>query len=448
MSHVFQRYMRKPYPVAVAGDGPYIIDRDGRRYLDAASGAGVSSLGYSDAAVADAIARQARQLAYVYNAYFTTEPAEKLAQALVEMTPAGLDWVFFGSGGSESMDGALKMALQFHIDNGQPSRRRFIARRQSYHGCALGGLAVSGNVIRRMLFEDVLMPAEFVSPCYAYREQRAGESDADYVRRLALELEQTILRVGPHTVAAFVAEPVVGATNGAVPALPGYFKAVKAVLDRYGILLIADEILTGSGRTGTYLSIEQDGVTPDLVTLAKGLGAGYLPISAILVSGRIFDTLADRRGYFIHGHTYNASATPCAAALAVITQIRERGLLERVQVQGARLRGALAQRLGAHPHVGDIRGRGLLLGLELVRDRETKSTFDPTRMLWAGVQQQAMQRGLICYPMGGTADGMNGDHILLAPPFIIDDGHIEEIVDKLAQSIDAAVATLPAEARR
>lgn len=448
MSHVFQRYMRKPYPVAVAGDGPYIIDRDGRRYLDAASGAGVSSLGYSDAAVADAIARQARQLAYVYNAYFTTEPAEQLAQALVEMTPAGLDWVFFGSGGSESMDGALKMALQFHIDNGQPSRRRFIARRQSYHGCALGGLAVSGNVIRRMLFEDVLMPAEFVSPCYAYREQRAGESDADYVRRLALELEQTILRVGPHTVAAFVAEPVVGATNGAVPALPGYFKAVKAVLDRYGILLIADEILTGSGRTGTYLSIEQDGVTPDLVTLAKGLGAGYLPISAILVSGRIFDTLADRRGYFIHGHTYNASATPCAAALAVITQIRERGLLERVQVQGARLRGALAQRLGAHPHVGDIRGRGLLLGLELVRDRETKSTFEPTRMLWAGVQQQAMQRGLICYPMGGTADGMNGDHILLAPPFIIDDGHIEEIVDKLAQSIDAAVATLPAEARR
>lgn len=448
MSHVFQRYMRKPYPVAVAGDGPYIIDRDGRRYLDAASGAGVSSLGYSDAAVADAIARQARQLAYVYNAYFTTEPAEQLAQALVEMTPAGLDWVFFGSGGSESMDGALKMALQFHIDNGQPSRRRFIARRQSYHGCALGGLAVSGNVIRRMLFEDVLMPAEFVSPCYAYREQRAGESDPDYVRRLAQELEQTILRVGPHTVAAFVAEPVVGATNGAVPALPGYFKAVKAVLDRYGILFIADEILTGSGRTGTYLSIEQDGVTPDLVTLAKGLGAGYQPISAILVSGRIFDTLADRRGYFIHGHTYNASATPCAAALAVITQIRERGLLERVQVQGARLRGALAQRLGAHPHVGDIRGRGLLLGLELVRDRETKSTFEPTRMLWAGVQQQAMQRGLICYPMGGTADGMNGDHILLAPPFIIDDGHIEEIVDKLAQSIDAAVATLPAEARR
>ena len=448
MSHVFQRYMRKPYPVAVAGDGPYIIDREGRRYLDAASGAGVSSLGYSDAAVAEAIARQSRQLAYVYNAYFTTEPAEQLAQALVEMSPPGLDWVFFGSGGSESMDGALKMALQFHIDNGQPSRKRFIARRQSYHGCALGGLAVSGNLIRRMLFEEVLMDARFVSPCYAYREQHTGESDEQYVARLALELEATIQQMGPHTVAAFVAEPVVGATNGAVPALPGYFRAIKAVLDRYGILFIADEILTGSGRTGTFLSIEQDGVVPDLVTLAKGLGAGYQPISAILVGKRVFDTLADRRGYFIHGHTYNASATPCAAALAVVTQIRERQLLARVQTMGARLRQALQARLAEHPHVGDIRGRGLLLGLELVRDRATKATFGAEHMLWAAVQQHAMQSGLICYPMGGTADGMNGDHILLAPPFIIDEGHVQEIVDKLATAIDAAVAALPPGARR
>ena len=448
MSHVFQRYMRKPYPVAVAGDGPYIIDRDGRRYLDAASGAGVSSLGYSDAAVAEAIAGQARQLAYVYNAYFTTEPAERLAQALVEMTPPGLDWVFFGSGGSESMDGALKMALQFHIDNGQPSRKRFIARRQSYHGCALGGLSVSGNLIRRMLFEDVLMDAQFVSPCYAYREQQAGESDEQYVARLAHELDSTIQRMGPHTVAAFVAEPVVGATNGAVPALPGYFRAIKAVLDRYGILFIADEILTGSGRTGTFLSIEQDGVVPDLVTLAKGLGAGYQPISAILVGTRVFETIADRRGYFIHGHTFNASATPCAAALAVVTQIRERELLARVQTMGARLRQALHERFDAHPHVGDIRGRGLLLGLELVRERSTKSTFGAQHMLWSAVQQHAMQSGLICYPMGGTADGMNGDHILLAPPFIIDDGHVQEIVDKLAAGIDAAVAALPPEARR
>ncbi|MEY3285879.1 MAG: hypothetical protein RL500_609 [Pseudomonadota bacterium] len=444
MSRVFQRYMRKPYPVAVAGDGPYIIDKEGKRYLDAASGAGVSSLGYSDAAVSAAIARQAKELAYVYNAYFTTEPAEQLAQALVEMTPKGLDWVFFGSGGSESMDGALKMALQFHIDNGQPSRRTFISRRQSYHGCALGGLAVSGNVIRRMLFEDVLMQVEFVSPCYAYREMESQETADQYVARLAQELEDTILRLGPHTVAAFIAEPVVGATNGAVPALPGYFKAIKAVLDRYGILFIADEILTGSGRTGTYLSIEQDEVTPDLVTLAKGLGAGYQPISAILVSDRVFNVIADRRGYFIHGHTYNASATPCAAALAVITQIRERDLLARVQQQGMKLRGALQDRLSQHPHVGDIRGRGLLIGLELVRERESKQTFDAQAMVWAQVQQQAMARGLICYPMGGTADGMNGDHILLAPPFIIDDVHIAEIVDTLAVSIDAAVANAAA----
>lgn len=448
MSHVFQRYMRKPYPVAVAGDGPCIIDSAGRRYLDAASGAGVSSLGYSDTAVAEAIARQAGQLAYVYNAYFTTEPAERLAAALVEMTPPGLDWVFFGSGGSESMEGALKMALQYHVDTGQPARRRFVSRRLSYHGCALGGLAVSGNAIRRMLFEPVLMPVEFVSPCYAYREQRAGESDADYIARLAAELDATLQRVGPHTVAAFVAEPVVGATAGAVPAVPGYFKAIKAVLDRYGILFIADEILTGAGRTGTYLSIEQDGVVPDLVTLGKGLGAGYQPISAIVVSSRVFDTIADRRGYFIHGHTYNASATPCAAALAVLTQLRERQLLPRVQRTGALLRAALEARFREHPHVGDIRGRGLLLGIELVKSREHKSTFAPQHMLWASVQAQAMERGLVCYPMGGTADGMNGDHILLAPPFIIDESHVAQIVDTLAQGLDAALAALPADARR
>jgi adenosylmethionine-8-amino-7-oxononanoate aminotransferase len=448
MSHVFQRYMRKLYPVAVRGDGPYIIDGTGKRYLDAASGAGVSSLGYSDRGVADAIARQAHELAYVYNAYFTTEASERLADALVEMTPAGLDWVYFGSGGSESMDGALKMALQFHLDHGQPTRRRFISRRQSYHGCALGGLAVSGNTIRRMLFEDVLMQADFVSPCNAYRDQQPGETDTAYVVRLAQELEDTIRRVGPGTVAAFIAEPVVGATNGAVPPVAGYFKAIKAVLDRHGILFIADEILTGAGRTGTYLSIEQDGVTPDIVTLAKGLGAGYQPISAIVVSGRVFDTIADQRGYFIHGHTYNASATPCAAALAVITAIRERQLLARVQTMGQRLRSALVERFADHPHVGDIRGRGLLLGMELVRDRATKSTFDPQLMLWGSVQRQAMDRGLICYPMGGTADGMNGDHILLAPPFIIDDGHVEEIVDKLAAGLDAALEALPVQARR
>lgn len=443
MSRVFQRYMRKPYPVAVSGEGPYILDSEGRRYLDAASGAGVSSLGYSDSAVSQAIAGQAQQLAYVYNAYFTTEPAEQLAQALVDVTPEGLDWVFFGSGGSESMDGALKMALQFHMDNGQPSRRTFIARRQSYHGCALGGLAVSGNHIRRMLFEDVLMPVEFVSPCYSYRNQESGESDSDYVQRLASELEDSILKVGPENVAAFIAEPVVGATNGAVPPVAGYFKAIKSVLDRYGILFVADEILTGAGRTGTYLSIEQDGVTPDLVTLAKGLGAGYQPISAILVSSRVFDVIADQRGYFIHGHTYNASATPCAAALAVISQIRNRQLLPHVQTQGQKLRRLLEDRFRNHPNVGDIRGRGLLLGIELVRDRQTKVTFDPQHMLWSSVQQHAMSRGLICYPMGGTADGINGDHILLAPPFIITDNHIGEIVDKLAQSLDAALAALP-----
>lgn len=443
MSHVFQRFMRKTYPVAVSGDGPFIIDADGKRYLDAASGAGVSCLGYSEPAVGEAIAKQSREMGYVYNAYFTTDAAERLADALIEMTPQGLDWVFFGSGGSESMDGALKMALQYHIDNEQPTRRKFIARRQSYHGCTVGGLSVSGNTIRRMLFEDFLPEAEFVSPCYAYRYQEAGETDEQYVRRLADELDQRIQQVGAETIAAFVAEPVVGATNGAVPALPGYFKAIRKVLDKYGVLFIADEILTGAGRTGTYLSTEQDGVVPDLVTLAKGLGAGYQPISAIIVSGKIFDTIADKRGFFIHGHTYNASATPCAAALAVIDVIKKRQLLDRVKLMGGRLQAELVSRLGDHPHIGDIRGRGMLLGLELVKDRALKSTFDPQHMLWAAVQRIAMERGVICYPMGGTADGVNGDHILLAPPFIINESHIDQIVGTLSLAIDEAIATLP-----
>ena len=443
MSRVFQRFMKSPYPKAVSGEGPYIIADDGKRYIDAASGAGVSSMGYNDREITRAIADQVQSLAYVYNAYFTTEPAERLADALVEMTPKGLDRVFFGSGGSESMDGALKMAMQYFIDKGEPQRRRFIARRQSYHGCTVGALSVSGNLVRRSLFEHFLPETFQVSPCYEYRERQTNETAESYGLRLAQELGDTIVRLGPETVAAFVAEPVVGATAGAVPPVENYLREIRRVCDKYDVLLILDEILTGSGRTGTFLSCEQDGITPDLVTLAKGLGAGYQPISAILVSGKVFDTIADNRGYFIHGHTYNAHATACAAGLAVVTAIRERKLLPQVTAAGAKLRAALEERFGNHPHVGDIRGRGLLLGLELVQDRASKAPFAADKLLWVNVTRAALERGLICYPVGGTADGQIGDHILLAPPFIITDSHIEEIVDKLADSLDDALRRDP-----
>ena len=377
---------------------------------------------------------------YLYNAYFTTDAVERFAEALIAATPAGLDWVYPGSGGSESMDGALKLALQFHNENGEAGRTRFISRRQSYHGCTVGALGVSGNLIRRSLFEGFLPPHHFVSPCYAYREQGVGESDADYVRRLADELEQAILQLGPENVAGFVAETVVGATAGCIPPVPGYFKAMQAVCKKYGVLLILDEILAGAGRCGTYLACEQDGVVPDIAVVAKGLGAGYQPLSAILVSDRIVSALAGGRGFFFHGHTYNGHATAAAAGLAVLNEITEQNLLANVCEQGEFIRQALAEKFSQHPHIGDIRGRGLLIGIELVADRESKETFAAERMVWNAIQGAAMDIGLLCYPGFGTVDGTRGDHILLAPPFIITQNQASEIVDKLGIAIDRAIA--------
>ncbi len=443
MTKIIHRFMKLPYPKAIGGDGPYILGEDGKRYIDAASGAGVSCLGYSDKAISDAICKQSHDLAYVYNAYFTTEPAEQLAESLIDLSPNGLDWVFFGSGGSESMDGALKMALQYFVDKDEPQRHRFIARKQSYHGCTVGALSISGNLARRSLYEEFLPETHHISPCYEYRDRLNHETPEQYGLRVAKELEDKIIELGPDSVAAFIAEPVVGATGGCIPPVKGYFKEIRRICDKYGVLLILDEILTGAGRTGTYLSCEQDDIVPDLATLAKGLGAGYQPISAILVSDKIYRTLADNRGFFIHGHTYNAHATACAAALAVNNAIRERSLLPQVKDMGDKLKSALHEKFANHPHVGDIRGRGLLIGMELVADRTTKEPFPADRLLWLGITRVAMENGLVCYPGAGTVDGTRGDHILLAPPFIINENHIEEIVDKLSRSIDTALKLGP-----
>lgn len=439
MSHVMHRLLKTPYPIAVAGDGPYLIDKSGKRYVDAASGAGVSCLGHSASSVSDAIARQTKELGYVYNAYFTTDILERFADALVEMTPKGLDWVFPGSGGSESMDGALKLALQYHDEHGEPTRTKFISRRQSYHGCTIGALSVSGNRIRRMLFEKFLPETIQISPCYEYRERRDDETPQAYSRRLADELDAEIERQGPKTVAAFIAETVVGATAGCIPPTPDYFRLIRKVCDKHGILLIMDEILSGCGRTGTYLSCEQDGVTPDIAVVAKGLGAGYQPLSAILVSGKIVDTIAGGRGFFFHGHTYNSHATAAAAGLAVIETIRRQNLLANVRQMSQLMFDRLRARFGNHPNVGDIRGRGLLIGIELVQDRASKKPFSGETMLWNTLQKVAFENGLLCYPGFGTADGVDGDHILLAPPYIIGSNHVEEIVDKLAPSLDKAI---------
>ncbi|MEQ5801607.1 aspartate aminotransferase family protein [Halomonas sp. H10-9-1] len=436
MSHVFHRHLTHAYPTAVGGDGPYLIDAQGKRYLDACGGAAVSCLGHSDAEVIEAVRDQVGRLAYAHSSFFTTAPMEALADFLVERAPAGLSSVYFVSGGSEAVEAALKLARQYFIERGEPQRRHLIARRQSYHGNTLGALATGGNAWRRQQFEPLLVEVSHVSPCYAYRDQAPGETPEAYGERLAAELEAEIQRLGPQSVMAFVAEPVVGATLGAVPAVPGYFRRVREICDRHGILLILDEVMCGMGRTGTLFAAEQEGVTADLVTVAKGLGAGYQPIGATLVSERIRAAIAEGSGFFQHGHTYIGHATACAAALAVQRAIEERGLLERVVRLGEGLQQRLEARFAEHPHVGDIRGRGLFRGLELVAERDAKTPFDPARKLHAAVKRAAMDEGLMCYPMGGTLDGRRGDHILLAPPFILDDVQLDEIVDKL----DAALA--------
>ncbi|MDH4568869.1 aspartate aminotransferase family protein [Pseudomonas sp. BN414] len=440
MSHVFHRSLTQSYPTAVQGDGPYLIDSQGKRYLDASGGAAVSCLGHSDANVIEAIREQVGKLAYAHTSFFTSEPMEELADFLIERAPEGLESVYFVSGGSEAVEAALKLARQYFVEVGQPQRRHVIARRQSYHGNTLGALAAGGNAWRRQQFQPLLIDVSHVSPCYAYREQRADETPEALGIRLAEELETEILALGADKVMAFIAEPVVGATLGAVPAVPGYFKRVREVCDRHGVLLILDEVMCGMGRTGSLFAAEQEGISADLITIAKGLGAGYQPIGATLVSGRIVDAIRRGSGFFQHGHTYIGHATACAAALAVQKAIETRQLLPRVRGLGSALQTRLQERFAAHPHVGDIRGRGLFQGVELVRERASKAPFDPALKLHAKVKKAAMSQGLMCYPMGGTLDGRQGDHILLAPPFILEETHLDELVDKLDAALRIALA--------
>ncbi len=440
MSNVFHRFPKKTMPTAARGDGVYIVDSEGKRYLDASGGAAVSCLGHSDPEVTAAIKAQVDDLAFAHTGFFTSAPAEALAELLIDAAPDGIDMVYMLSGGSEAVEAALKMTRQYFLEIGEPARTRFIARRQSYHGNTLGALSVGGNVWRREPYQDMLMPTSHIAPCYVYRDRRDDETEEEYGRRVADELETEILRLGPENVAGFIAETVGGATAGVIPPVPGYFKRIREICTQYGVVMILDEVMCGMGRTGSLFACEQDGVAPDMICIAKGLGAGYQPIGATLVSGRIFDAIVGGSGAFQHGHTYMGHPVACAAALAVQTKVRDLGLVANVRRQGAVLVDRLHERLGNHPHVGDIRGRGLFWGVELVRDRASKETFDPTLKLHTRIKGHAMDRGLICYPGGGTADGVRGDHVLLAPPFIITDAEIDELVGKFGDALDAALA--------
>lgn len=439
-NHIFGRTAKSQMPVAVQGDGCYIIDSHGKRYFDGSGGAAVSCLGHSNEAVRAAIRQQVDQLEFAHTGFFTTPAAETLADKLIEHAPEGLERVYLVSGGSEAVEAAIKLARQYFLEIGQPTRHHVIARKQSYHGNTLGALAAGGNEWRRAQFAPLLVDTSHISACYAYRGQETGETIEQYGLRVANELEAEILRLGPDTVMAFIAEPVVGATAGAVPAAPGYFKRIREICDQYGVLLILDEVMCGMGRTGYLYACDADGITADMITIAKGLGAGYQPIGALLASKKIYDAIAHGSGFFQHGHTYLGHPVAAAAANAVLDTILGQNLLPRVTTQGHKLQAALEAALGDHPHVGDIRGRGLFRGVEIVANRATKQPFDPSRKLHAKIKAQAFEKGLICYPMGGTIDGQHGDHVLLAPPFIIEDNQIDEVVQKLSGAIDAALA--------
>lgn len=441
MTHILHRQIHPELPVAVRGEGLYLYDSHGREYLDASGGAAVSCLGHGHPDVLRAIHAQLDQLQYAHTSFFTTAVAEELADTLIADAPAGLSHVYFVSGGSEAMECALKMARQYFVELGQPQRRHIIARRQSYHGNTLGALATGGHAARRATFAPLLVETHHIEPCFAYRHRQPDESDEAYGLRAADALEAKIVELGPDSVIAFVAEIVVGATAGAVPPAPGYFKRIREICDRHDVLLILDEVMCGMGRTGTLHACEQDGIAPDLMAIAKGLGGGYEPIGAALLSQTIFDAFANGSGFFQHGHTYLGHPLACAAGLAVQQVIKRDRLLDNVKAMGARLARRLSERFGNHPYVGDIRGRGLFQAIELVADRSDKAPFDPALKLHARIKAEAMARGLMVYPSGGTADGRAGDHVLLAPPFIVDTQAIDIIVERLGDALDAALPT-------
>jgi len=442
VTHIFHRQLNHQYPVAVSGDGIFIRDADGKEYIDASGGAAVSCLGHGHPDVIAAMKAQLDKLEYAHSSFFTTEAAEKLADDLIQYAPKGIERVLFVSSGSEAIEASLKLARQYFVERGEPQRKYVVARRQSYHGITLGALAAGGRPAAKEMFAPLLIDVHHVSPVYEYRDKRPDETTEAYGERLANELEKEFERLGPKNVIAFVAETVVGATLGAVPPVPGYFKRVREICDRHGILLILDEVMCGMGRTGTLHACEQEGISPDLMTIAKGIGGGFAPLGAMLVGGKIFDAVAKGSGAFKHGHTYMGHPLACAAGLAVQTVIRRDNLLANVRAQGAFLQRRLKERFGNHSFVGDVRGRGLFCGVELVADRASKEPFDPKLNMNARVKREALARGLMVYPMGGTADGKRGDHILLAPPFIVDAAAADTIVDRLGEAVDSATNSI------
>ncbi|HHF2877830.1 TPA: aspartate aminotransferase family protein [Vibrio diabolicus] len=441
MSYVFHRHCHATLPIIDKGEGVYLFDKQGKQYLDACGGAAVSNLGHSHQAVKKAMLEQLERVPFAHTGFFTSDSGERLAELICQQMPEQFNHVYLVSGGSEAVESALKMARQYFVESGKPEKKQFIARQQSYHGNTLGALAVGGNEWRREPFKPILHPSHHIAPCYAYRYQQSDESELDYSLRTANELEAKILELGAENVMAFVAEPIVGATAGAVPATQGYFKRIREICDQYDVLLILDEVMCGVGRSGSFFAFEQEEAEPDLVCMAKGLGAGYQPIGAVVANDRVYQAIADGSGFFQHGHTFMAHPVACAAAVATIETIFQDDLLTAVNQQSVLLRKELTSALAHLPYIGDIRGKGLFLGIELVAEKESKAPLSKATLADKRIKRRAMENGLMCYPMGGTIDGVNGHHILLAPPFIIQSHHIDELVGKLSLTLKEVAET-------
>jgi adenosylmethionine-8-amino-7-oxononanoate aminotransferase len=435
-SNIFPRHSSYDLPNAVGGDGCYIIDEKGKRYLDASGGAAVSCLGHSDKTIQKAIIEQTEKLAFAHTSFFTSEPAELLANLLAKHSPEGLDKVYFVSSGSEAVEASLKLARQYFVEIGKPEKHKVISRKQSYHGNTLGALAAGGNIWRRSFFEKLLVETSLISPCYPYRYQTQDETELEYGLRVANELEEEIISLGSENVMAFIAETVVGATAGALTPVSGYFKRVREICDKYNVLLILDEVMCGMGRTGSLFACDEEDVIPDILTIAKGLGAGYQPIGAMICQNFIYDAIANGSGFFQHGHTYLGHPVACAASLSVLNKLVNENFSSQVKEKGQYLQKNLEMHLGQNQYVGDIRGRGLFRGIEIVKNRSTKEPFQKKLNIAGKIKREALDIGLICYPMQGTVDGSKGDHILIAPPFIINEDEINELSTKLKSTID------------
>ena len=442
MSSILHRTLELTPPTAVGGEGNYLIDDAGKRYLDACGGAAVSCLGHDNAKVREVLKAELDNIAFAHSGFFTNQPAEELAQFLIDRAPkgTGLGRIMYLGSGSEAMEAALKLARQYHLERGEPKRSNIIARAPSYHGNTLGALATGGHAGRREPFQPLLMNVSHIDAAYEYRMRREGEAGADFALRMANLLEEEIQRLGAENVMAFVAEPVVGASLGTQPAPMGYFKRIREICDTYGILFIADEVMCGMGRTGSLFALEQEGIAADITTLAKGLGAGYQPIAALMAAENVIRIIKNGSGTLWNGHTYMSHAIATAGALAVQQVIEEENLLSNVRMRGEQLREGLQTRLGQNPHVGDIRGRGLFWTAELVEDSATKKPFDATLGLAPKIQKIALDLGLMCYPSQGCADGTQGDHVLLAPAYTSTREEIETICDLITQAIETALA--------